>query len=183
MLIDFADLSMTPVRLPPEMDVIVAHSGVYRSLDRTAYAERRSECEAASYRLGDLGKVDLPTVMALPDPLLRKRARHVVTECQRVRQFVASLRTGDLVTAGDLMTESHRSLALDFEVSTPQLDLLAEKLRDIPGVFGARLTGAGFGGCVVAISEPDAVEIEALGVKAWRVRASGGARLIEADRG
>ncbi len=76
------------------------------------------------------------------------------------------------------MTASHRSLAVDFEVSTPALDALVEHLLDTPGVLGARLTGAGFGGCVVALTEPGALDTGSFAAGAWRVRASGGASLV-----
>jgi galactokinase len=179
LMIDFADLSMTPVEMPPEAEVLVVHSGETRALDRTAYAERRAECEAAAFRLGPLGRVAPHAAVAIPDALLRRRARHVVSECDRVRWFAAALRDGDLVEAGRLMTASHRSLAHDFEVSTPALDALVDWLGRRPGVFGARLTGAGFGGCVVALAEPGALDLSTLGARAWRVRAGGAAHVLD----
>jgi galactokinase len=95
-----------------------------------------------------------------------------VTENARVRAFAAALRTGDLAEAGRLMVASHASLATDFEVTTPALDGLAGELRETPGVYGARMTGGGFGGCVVALAEPGAIRA------GWRVRAVGGARIV-----
>jgi galactokinase len=178
LLIDFADLSMQPVELPAGVDVVVVHSGESRALAHSAYAQRRAECEAAAHRLGPLGRMDPGVKVAIPDPVLRRRARHVVTECERVRSFVAALGAGDLAAAGRLMTASHHSLAQDFEVSTPGLDSLVQRLVGLPGVYGARLTGAGFGGCVVALTEPTALDLELLGTPAWRVRASAGAHLI-----
>jgi galactokinase len=180
LLIDFADLSTTAVEVPAGADVLVVHSGETRALDRTAYSERRAECEAAAFGLGPLGRVDVRSAAAIPDPLLRRRARHVVSECDRVRWFAAALRTGDLVEAGRLMTASHHSLARDFDVSTPALDALVDWLVGQPGVLGARLTGAGFGGCAVALAEPGAVDLSALSTPAWRVRAAGAARVIDA---
>jgi galactokinase len=88
-----------------------------------------------------------------------------------VRAFAASLRSGDVVTAGELMFQSHFSLRDDFEVSTPALDRIVERARTTPGVHGARLTGAGFGGCVVALCEPDTP------LDGWVVKPSAGARL------
>ena len=181
LLIDFADLSMRHVEMPPDAEVVVVHSGETRSLDRSAYAERRAECEAAAHRLGPLGRLDPQVALAIPDALLRRRARHVVSECARVRAFTGALRGGDLVGAGRLMSESHESLAHDFEVSTPGLDSLVEGLQRRPGVFGARLTGAGFGGCAVALTEPGALDLGAFSTPAWRVRAARGARLIPAS--
>jgi galactokinase len=181
LLIDFSDLSMEPVALPPGVDVVVVHSGETRSLDRSAYAHRRAECEAAAVRLGPLGQLDPHVAGAIPDPVLRRRARHVASECERVRSFTAALGAGDLADAGRIMSASHRSLADDFEVSTPGLDSLVASLVRRPGVLGARLTGAGFGGCVVALTEPGALDIEALPTPAWQVHAAGRAHLVDVD--
>lgn len=179
LLIDFADLSMQPVEMPGDAEVVVVHSGETRSLDRTAYGARRAECETAAHRLGPLGQVEPEVAQAIPDPVLRRRARHVASECARVRSFAAALRAGDRSEAGRLMSQSHHSLAHDFEVSTPGLDALVEWLVRRPGVFGARLTGAGFGGCVVALTEPGALDVGALGTPAWRVHPAGRARLVD----
>jgi galactokinase len=176
LLIDFTDLSMRTVTIPPGAEVLVVHSGQNRSLDRTPYSARRAECEAAAYRLGPLGRLGADAMLGLPDPLLRRRARHVVTECDRVRWCAAALGSGDLVDAGRLMSASHASLSEDFDASTPALDDLVHHLQAIPGVYGARMTGAGFGGCVVVLAEPGAVDITRLTTPAWRVRASAGAR-------
>jgi galactokinase len=178
-LIDFADMSVLPVRMPEGADVVVVHSGQSRSLDRSAYAARRAECEAASFHLGTLGTLQPDAFLGLPDDTLRRRARHVVTECDRVRWFAKALSDGDLVEAGRLMTASHQSLARDFEVSTPSLDALVTKLTSTPGVYGARLTGAGFGGCVVALVEKGSVDISGYSAGAWRVHPSGPARVLD----
>jgi galactokinase len=177
LLIDFADLSVRPVPIPEGAEIVVVHSGEHRSLDRTPYSARRAECEAAAYRLGPLGRLGADAMLGLPDALLRRRARHVVTECDRVRWCAAALGSGDLVDAGRLMSASHASLSEDFDSSTPAVDALVHHLQGLPGVYGARMTGAGFGGCVVVLSEPGAVNIAALSTPAWRVRASGGARV------
>jgi galactokinase len=105
----------------------------------------------------------------LEDPLLRRRARHVVTENRRVVNFAACLRGGDLAGAGALMAASHASLREDFEVSTPALDAVVAELTAAPGVYGARLTGAGFGGCAVALADSSSP------VRGWRLHPSGGA--------
>jgi galactokinase len=177
LLIDFADLSMRTVTVPPDAEVVVVHSGEHRSLDRTPYAARRAECEAAAYRLGPLGRLGADAMLGLPDALLRRRARHVVTECDRVRWCAAALGAGDLVDAGRLMSASHASLSEDFDASTPTLDALVHHLQGLPGVYGARLTGAGFGGCAVALADPGAVDLAKLATPAWRVTPSSGARL------
>ena len=167
LLIDCSSLSVTPVALPDGVDVVVVHSGERRALAGSAYAERRAACEAAEAVVGPLRSASPGDVADLP------RARHVVSENRRVRDFAAALAAGDLRACGALMAESHRSLAEDFEVSTPALDALVEDLAGRPGVFGARLTGAGFGGCVVALAEPGALP-DTLG---WHVRAVDGARV------
>jgi len=175
LFVDFADLSAHPVGVPDDAEFVVIHSGQVRNLPATAYAARRAECDAASFHLGPLGHVGPEAILGIPDPTLRRRARHVVTECDRVRWFAQALVSGDLAEAGRLMTASHQSLASDFEVSTPVLDQLVEHLLGLPGVLGARLTGAGFGGCVVALTEPGALDLVEFTAGAWRVRASGAA--------
>jgi galactokinase len=173
LLIDFADLDVVEIPLPPDLEVVVIHSGRPRALAGSAYAERRRDVEAAIAELGPLRDRPVADVDALADPLIRKRARHVVSENARVRAFSEALRVGELHQAGALMIESHRSLRDDFEVSTPELDALVSRLVATPGVFGARLTGAGFGGCVVAIGEPGTLPGEG-----WHVRASDGATVV-----
>jgi galactokinase len=175
LLVDFADLSWCPVAVPAHAEVVVVHSGERRTLARSGYAARRAECEAAALGLGPLGALGPDAFLGLPDPVLRRRARHVVTECDRVRWCAAALGQGDLAEAGRLMTASHRSLRDDFEVSTPGLDALVDRLLATPGVHGARLTGAGFGGCVVALAEPGAVDPASFTTPAWRVRPGPGA--------
>lgn len=178
LMIDFADLSMRTVNVPAAAEVVVVHSGVRRTLAASGYAARRAECEAASHRVGPLGQLGPEEMMGFPDATLRRRVRHVVTECDRVRWFAAALSAGDLAEAGRLMTSSHQSLARDFEVSTPELDALVGHLLSVPGVHGARLTGAGFGGCAVALADPGAVDLAAFTTPAWRVRASAGAHVM-----
>jgi galactokinase len=170
LLIDCALLEITPVPVPDSVDIVVVHSGEQRALASTAYAQRRTECERAESIVGPLRRATLEDVATLEDPVLRARARHVVSENQRVRAFATALAGGALPECGHLMVESHRSLARDFEVSTERLDALVRHLTEQPGVYGARLTGAGFGGCVVALSEPGAL------AEGWHVRASPGAR-------
>jgi galactokinase len=174
LLIDFADLSTRLVPVPDDAAIVVVDSGLARTLDGSAYGARVAECEAAAAVIGPLGRATLADLGALRDPLLRRRARHVISECLRVRDCARALADGDLAAAGALMDQSHLSLAVDFEVSTPALDQLAEHLRSLPGVFGARLTGAGFGGCVVALSQPGAIDLGALPTRGWHVKPSDG---------
>jgi galactokinase len=179
LLIDCATLAVTPRPMPDTAEVVVVHSGEARALASSAYATRRSEVEAAAHRLGaPLRSVAAVDVETLTDPVIRRRARHVVTENERVTQFATALADGDLVGAGTLMGESHTSLRDDFEVSTPGLDSLVGALTATPGVFGARLTGAGFGGCVVALAAAGQGTSVAEGYhRAWTVRPSRGAHL------
>jgi galactokinase len=177
LLIDCGSLEVTPVPVPDSVEVVVIHSGETRALAGSAYAERRAQVEAAATALGaPLRGID---AAALADPLLRRRARHVITENARVLAFAEALRSADWRAAGALMFESHRSLATDFEVSTPGLDALVDSLR-VDGAYGARLTGAGFGGCVVALVAAGAGSaLAARFERAWVVRAAGGATVTE----
>jgi galactokinase len=169
-LIDCTTLDVTPVELPDDIAIVVIDSGQRRSLSTVGYAERRDEVMRAAELLGGhLPSATLSAVEALEDGVLRKRARHVVTENQRVRDFVAAMTKGDIATAGVLMTESHVSLRDNQEVTTPALDALVERLVAVPGVHGARLTGGGWGGCVVALADPGVLD------EGWTVRPSAGA--------
>jgi len=169
LLMDFSSLEVVPVPMPAGVDVVVVHSGQARALAGSAYAERRAQCEAAAEVIGPLRDATEFHIVRLEDPVLRRRARHVVTENRRVLEFSDCLWTGDLAGAGRLMAASHASLADDFDVSTPELDALVEELTAAPGVYGARLTGAGFGGCVVALADA------ASPVRGWRLHPSNGA--------
>lgn len=147
LLLDCRTLGITPVPIPAEAGVLVIHSGLERRLAGSAYAQRRAACEAAATRLGVATLRDATAEQVADDPF----ARHVVSENARVEAFARALGGGDLVAAGALMQASHRSLRDDFEVSVPELDLLVDLSVDA-GAFGARLTGAGFGGCVVVLT-------------------------------
>lgn len=169
--IDCHALTVTPVALPADVEVVVRF-GHHRTLDGSEYAQRTHECAAAEVIIGPLRLADRAAVEAIADPLLRARARHVVTENERVRQFCTALDAGDLAAAGHLMLESHASLRDDFATSTPAMDALVEDLAARPGVWGARLTGGGFGGCVVALARPGAV------ADGWLVRPLGGPTVL-----
>ena len=146
MLLDCRALTVEHVRLPESIDVAVVHSGLPRRLERSAYAQRRAACEAAATRLGVPALRDATADQVAGDPI----ARHVVSENARVLDAAEALRRGDDEALGALMLDSHRSLRDDFGVSTPELDLLVD-LSVRHGALGARLTGAGFGGCVVLV--------------------------------
>jgi galactokinase len=167
LLLDCRTLAITPIPLP-DVDILVIHSGLERRLEGSAYAARRAACEAAARRLGVETLRDATIEQVADDPI----ARHVVTENARVMAFAAALEHDDLATCGALMLASHRSLRDDFAVSTPELDLLVD-LNVEAGAYGARLTGAGFGGCVVAfVASGDADAVA--GVVTGRYRAETG---------
>ena len=179
LLIDCRALTVTPVGIPPAAAVVVVPSGQTRTLAGSAYAERRAQCEAAEAIIGPLRDATPDAAEELSEPVLRRRARHVVTENARVTETVDALVAGDLPRAGAAMGSSHASLRDDFEVSTPTLDNLVERLVHTSGVFGARLTGGGFGGCSVALVDAAAAEDVASQFAGFRVRASAGARVID----
>ena len=174
LLLDCTTLTVEPVPIPDDAEIIVVHSGEARRLAGSSYAARRHEVEEAQRIVGPLRHAEIGDLTAIRDDVLRRRARHVVTENGRVHKFAAALAAGDVTTAGGLMTASHASLRDDFAVSTTRLDTLVEDLTSTPGILGARLTGAGFGGCVVALCRPGALEPSRL---MWRLRPSGGAHL------
>jgi galactokinase len=171
MVVDFTTLAVDYVPLPPDVEVVVVDSEQPRALAGSEYADRREDVERAAALLGPLAGASIDDVEKLDDELLRRRARHVVTENARVRHFAAALRVGDLAAAGRLMRESHASLATDFEVTTPALDRLVEKVGETEGVYGVRMTGGGFGGCLVALAAPGVL------TTGWKVRAVDGARV------
>ena len=165
LLIDCRWLEVEPVLLPGDLAVLAVHSGIPRRLEDTPYAERRAGCEAAARRLGLASLRDASLDQVRDDPL----ARHVVTENARVHATAAALRDGDVERAGRLFTESHASLRDDFRVSTAELDVLVEELERA-GAYGARLTGAGFGGSVVAICAEDRVDAVAAAAEPYERR-------------
>src|SRR4051794_27462398 len=169
LLIDCTSLEVTPTELPDDIAFVVIDSGQRRALSETGYADRRYEVNLASERIGPLAEATISDVARIDDPVIQRRARHVVTENQRVREFAAALKARDIRRAGALMTESHESLRDNHEVTTDALDSLVERLVATPGVYGARLTGGGWGGCVVALAEHGAIK------EGWTVHPSGGA--------
>jgi galactokinase len=158
-LIDCDSLKTELVPLPDGVELVVVDSAVSRNLADTAYNERREDCSRAAAMLGveSLRDADIQGVGSLPDPIGR-RARHVITENARVLAMVEALSREDIGAAGRLMYESHASLRDDFEVSVPELDLLVDLACAQEGVIGARLTGAGFGGCTINLVETAGVE-------------------------
>jgi galactokinase len=150
LFLDTRTLARKLLPLPASSEVLVVDSGIARTLAGSKYNERRAECEQAARLLGVKALRDvaeLAPTEQLPEPLQR-RARHVITENSRVLQARDGLAAGEF---GKLMNGSHHSLRDDYEVSIPGLDHLVELLQDQPAVYGARLTGAGFGGACVAL--------------------------------
>jgi galactokinase len=162
LLIDCRSLRTVPIPLPADRaSVLVCHSGVRHRLASSGYNDRRAESEAAlraiapdRRALRDVGPAEVES--ASLEPMLRRRARHVVGEIERTRRGARALRAGDLEAFGTLMIESHHSLRDDYQVSTPELDALVEAALGRPGVYGSRMTGGGFGGCTVTLVRPAA---------------------------
>ena len=177
LLIDCTSLAVLPIPLPPasEVEIVVVHSGVRHELAETDYGERVASCRQAEHEIGPLRSATLDDVARIADPTVRARARHVVNENARVRTFARDLAAGDLVAAGRSMHASHASLRDDYQVSVPAIDDLVARIDCVPGVFGVRMTGGGFGGCVVALCRPGA--LDHWGARAWPVRAVDGASL------
>jgi len=170
LFLDTRTLQYEQVPLPPGAALVVINSGVTHNHASGDYRTRRAECERAAQALGvpqlrDLDMEDLPRVERLPDPIGR-RARHVITEDHRVLDSVAAMKAGDLRRLGDLFNASHASQRDDFEVSVPEIDLLVSLAQAEHGVYGARLTGGGFGGSIVALVEDDAAAAVATRVAA-----------------
>jgi galactokinase len=184
--IDFHTLATHQVAVPEEAAFVIVHSEAPRLLVESPYAARRAECERAARQLGrPLGLCSLSDLSGLSDAVLRRRARHVVTECARVVEAERLLERGNLAALGQVMTEGHRSLAADYLVSVPAVEELVEHLLAQPGVLGARMSGGGFGGCVVALCEPGspALDLETHAPRrAWRVSPSAGAALLPPAR-
>jgi len=157
-----------PVPLPKGVAIVIADSKVRRSLTNSAYNKRRASCEEAVRLL----KQDLPNIRALRDVTpeqfhalkhklpeeVSKRAQHVVEECARVDEAIVKLEAGDAEGFGQLMYAGHASLRDFYEVSCPELDILVNAASQLPGCLGARLTGAGFGGCTVNLVEETQAE-------------------------
>jgi galactokinase len=172
LLLDCPALTVTPIAIPHDVEVVAVHSGEPRARADSAYAERRAELAAAEELVGPLREQRDVAALARLEPRLHRRARHVVTENERVRAFADALVAGDVAALGEAMAAGHASLRDDFEVSTPRLDALVTDLVARPGVIGARLTGAGFGGCAVALCRPGALDV------GWVLRPSSGARVV-----
>ena len=169
LLIDCRSLAITSVPVPPQVRFLVLDSAAPRTLAGSAYNVRRAECEAAVSKL----QAAYPGISALRDvtpamlaagadrlaPNELQRARHIVSENARVLASVQALNEGDMRRLGETMVDSHASLRDDYEVSSRELDTLVDLALATPGVLGGRLTGAGFGGCAIALVLPEAAGV------------------------
>jgi galactokinase len=168
LLLDCRSLEYKLLPLPSHVRLVVCNTMVKHELASSAYNERRAQCEAGVKHLAQF----LPNVTALRDVtfeqfeqygrdlpgVVSRRCRHVITENARVLDAAEALETGELDRFGRLMAESHRSLRDDYEVSVPELDLMVELASKVEGVYGARMTGGGFGGCTINLVDADQVE-------------------------
>jgi galactokinase len=143
--------------------IMVAHTGVSRNLNLGHYAQRRAECERAALAIGvsklcEVQAHELPACEWRLDEIGRRRIRHVMSETKRVYDAADALRHSNWKELGRLMSVSHVSLRDDFDVSCPELNCIVEIAETLPGVWGSRMTGAGFGGCSVSLIESDKSE-------------------------
>jgi galactokinase len=184
LFLDCRDLSYRHVPLRADVKIVVANSGVKRALAQSEYEVRLRQGRLAVEQIAratrravkslrDVTPSDLEATSGVLDELLFRRARHVVSENQRVLEAVKVLADGNLERFGELMNQSHQSLRDDYEVSSKELDTLVELAREQPGVLGARMTGAGFGGCTVNLVRADAAEAFAQAVAEGYERALG----------
>jgi galactokinase len=158
LLIDCRSLEARPTLLPADCSVVILDTRKNRTLAGSAYNERRAQCEAAAKFFGvpalrDVSPAQVEAAQDKLPPLVWQRARHVVTENDRVQQAEAALKANDARRLGDLMNASHESLRTDYAVSCAELDEICALARAQPGCLGARMSGAGFGGCAVALVE------------------------------
>ena len=161
--LDCRSLDWRTVPLPDALELVVCHTGSARRLDGSAYNERRAQCDAAvavlrhvDSSIRSLRDATLEQIAAAGDaldPVLRRRATHIVTENVRVAETVAALEADDRAALGRLFAAGHASLRDDFEISSPELDAMVEIAVSVHGVVAARMTGGGFGGCTVNLVE------------------------------
>lgn len=160
MLLDCRAESVSYFPFPSRGALLVVHSEVKHELTGGEYNERRESCLAAARALGVPALRDATSAMVKAaglEKMTEKRALHVTGEIERVTAALSMLEHGDIAAFGRLMTESHQSSRQNFENSTPELDLLVEIATALPGVYGARLTGGGFGGAIIALVERDRI--------------------------
>lgn len=163
LLIDCENLSMRAIAIPQDWQLLIVHSGVKRGLVDSEYNRRRRQCESVAqfFNQASLRHVSLPELVAAEsqlDPVEFRRARHVLTENERTLAAADALTRGDMNSLANVMAESHISMRDDFSITTPEIDLLVSILQKAgEGRAGARMTGGGFGGCVVSIAPADVI--------------------------
>lgn len=186
LLIDCRSLDVTPVAVPDDVAVLIVHSGITRGLVDSAYNERRRACEAAAQALGVAALRDATPAMveaAGVDATTKARARHVVTENGRVMALAAAITASDWHAIATLMAASHASMRDDFAITLPAIDALVAVLAAAAdGQGGARMTGGGFGGCVVAVVAQDRLARVRAAADAWFAHAGRRSPLIHACR-
>ncbi len=156
LLIDCRSLETQPVPLPAGLTVVVLDTATRRGLVDSKYNERREQCEQAAAHFGakalrDVTLTQLEAAKSELDPLVYRRARHVITENARTLAAADAMRTGDIPELGRLLYASHESMRDDFEITNDALNVMVECARKHPACIGARMTGGGFGGCAIAI--------------------------------
>jgi galactokinase len=205
LLIDCRTLDYRLVPFPEQAGLVIGNTKASRSLAGSAYNERRAECEEGVRllqavlpeitQLRDVSVDQLEEHKTLLPPTIYRRCRHIVHENQRVLDTVDALTQGDLARVGTLMDASHASLRDDYEVSSPALDAMVRAMRSAPNCLGARLTGAGFGGCAIALVPGGEEQFVADAIydkypkatniwpEVYTTRAAGGARVEEVGSG
>ena len=178
LLIDCRSLETQSVPLPPGMVIVVLDTATRRGLVDSAYNERRSQCEAVARFFGvkalrDVTLEQLNEKRGQLDRVAYRRALHVISENDRTLQAAAAMQRGEAIELGQLMQLSHMSLRDDFEVSSAELNVMVECAEDQAGCYGARMTGAGFGGCAVALVRQDAAATFSTDVAADYAAATG----------
>ena len=161
--LDFQSEEITTIPLPENLSLVIADTGMKHQLVQSEYNTRREECAAAAKALGarslrEVSPARLQAAKSALDPVLFRRAAHIVGENERVGQALTALKRGDAATFGVLMNASHESSRTNFENSTPELDRLVAIAQGLPGVLGSRLTGGGFGGGTVTLAQAAAAQ-------------------------
>lgn len=164
LLIDCRTLGSQPVSMPANMSIVIINSNIKRGLVDSEYNTRRKQCEQAAKALGvkalrDATLADLLAIQDQIDPVVFKRAHHVITENDRTEEAAQALANNNYQRLSQLMAQSHQSMKNDFEITVPAIDYLVELISEIiTDKGGVRMTGGGFGGCVVALVPDDLVE-------------------------
>jgi galactokinase len=191
LLLDCRSRTTTPVAMTdPAVTVLIINTNVRHKLAETEYAKRRSQCEAAARilkvaALRDATPAALDAARRRMDPVVFRRARHVISENERTLQAARAIQASDWATAGQLMYASHASLRDDYQVSCPELDVvveIAQEMGEAGGVIGCRMTGGGFGGCAVSLVRTEAVKRITRSLDAAYEKKAGGQAFIFSSR-